>query len=163
MKIYYDIVGFWAPAILVIMVLIQTYETPQHFWYFLATILMNLGINKLLKHWVKEPRPCHTKQLYDFEDYENYDNYGMPSGHAQVASYTSAYYFFLKNDVYWLIGSVGLTILTMIQRWKYKAHSVEQLVLGSLLGIVFAYIFYYGYKYYVQQKYQTQYQTTIVE
>jgi len=147
---YYDIVGFWAPAILVIMVGIQTYGNKMYFWFFLATILINLGINKVLKNWIKEPRPYHTKQIYDFEDYENYDNYGMPSGHAQVASYTTAFYFFLTQDVYWLLGSMGLTVMTMIQRWKYNAHSVEQLLMGSLIGIVLAYVLFYGYNYYLQ-------------
>jgi len=65
----------------------------------------------------------------------------MPSGHTQQTAFalTIAYLFSKKN----LYLSIGLFILTVIQRYVFRNHTLIQLVVGGIIGIILGYIFFY--------------------
>ena len=60
-------------------------------------------------------------------------SYGMPSGHAQAAGFLFASQLLNKNP-YWFLPS----ILISINRIHKKHHTIQQVLAGYLLGILFA-------------------------
>ena len=66
---------------------------------------------------------------------------GMPSGHTQQTAFalTIAYLFSKKN----LYQSIILLILTAIQRYIFKNHTIIQLIVGGILGVGLGYICFY--------------------
>ena len=70
--------------------------------------------------------------------------YGMPSGHSQVASFIPAIYYFLYKDYddfsypkFLTMISIGIFIMST--RYTSKVHSIQQIIVGSLYGILIAY------------------------
>ena len=145
-----DYIGFFGPVILFSISLWKLSTRIPFLYGYLGLFLASTLINKALKMVFKEPRPEGSKTIIG-EPYQGADEYGMPSGHAQSVCFSATYLYLVTKNALWLALELCVLALTMIQRWKYNAHSVEQLIVGSLLGIVFAYVFYYGYKYYLQQ------------
>jgi len=99
-------------------------------------------INKLLKILFKQPRPDGSRTIVD-EPYQGADAYGMPSGHAQSVCFSATYLYLTTKDLFWLALELCVVSLTVLQRWKYKNHSIEQLAVGSLVG---TFLGYYGYQ-----------------
>lgn len=71
----------------------------------------------------------------------------MPSGHSQLAAYSLVFMaLVLQEKRYGYYGTIillflGLTVATMAQRVMTKVHSLEQVIVGGLLGGVLGYIF----------------------
>ena len=64
----------------------------------------------------------------------------MPSGHAQSSMFSLTYLYLVKQSPSWLLIELFIAILTLYQRWNYRRHTIQQLFVGSVVGIVFAYI-----------------------
>ena len=73
------------------------------------------------------------------EDYVGVEKYGMPSGHAQSCFFSMTFLYLVKGSPAWLIFELFIGIISLYQRFKYKQHTIEQLLAGSILGIFFAY------------------------
>ena len=82
----------------------------------------------------QEPRPEGSDMTIVGEPYQGADEYGMPSGHAQSVAFSTTYLYLVTKNVLWLALELCIVALTMIQRWKYKNHSVSQLFVGGLVG-----------------------------
>jgi len=77
-----------------------------------------------------------------YEYYTGIQEYGMPSGHSQLAFGLVTYSYLVKQSTMNMIGGMFIISLTLYQRWKYKRHSIEQLGIGAVVGILVAYIGY---------------------
>ncbi|KAK0141306.1 Dolichyldiphosphatase 1 [Merluccius polli] len=74
-------------AVLVGFVTLIVFKRELHTISFFGGLILNEGVNWLLKHIVKEPRPCagaHTTLNTD---------YGMPSSHSQLIWFFVVYFF----------------------------------------------------------------------
>ena len=139
------------------------------FLVFCGGFLINYIINGILKEIIREPRPIDNPYKlnalnalnapnalnalnYSFitsnfasimnnEMYDGSQNYGMPSGHAQLCFYSIAFLFaIIPKRHYWvLIVLIIIGILTLIQRWKFRRHTIKQLFAGSLVGTLMGY------------------------
>jgi len=95
--------------------------------YFILFLLINTGVNILLKNQIQQNRPkgCPTYLK---------DSYGMPSGHSQTASFATA---FVWQDVglneKLILGM--LTLITMTQRVFTDCHTLGQVVVGFCVGV----------------------------
>jgi len=137
-----DIVGFFGPVLLSMICIFQLWNQKPFLYAYVIGFVINKYINKFLKNAIKQPRPNHGKSLIN-ESYTQEDFYGMPSLHAQSGFYSIFYLFFVKPSslVFGIQLLIGLAIL--YQRWSYRRHTIEQLSVGSFVGILFAYITYY--------------------
>jgi len=90
----------------------------------------------------QESRPEGSRTIVD-EPYQGADEYGMPSGHAQSVAFSTTYLYFVTKNILWLAMELSVVALTLIQRWKYKNHSIDQLVIGVFVGAFWG---YYGYQ-----------------
>ena len=92
---------------------------------FFLDILLNMGLKEIF----------HEKRPYQ----EQTKDYGMPSGHAESAVFcwTFLWYMFPKLSWFTAIGAL-LVICTEIHRYVYRRHTLEQLLVGSLVGFFMA-------------------------
>ena len=137
-----DYVGFFGPLILFSISLWKLSGRIPFLYGYLGLFLASTLINKALKLVFKEPRPEGSRTIID-EPYDGADTYGMPSGHAQSVCFSATYLYLTTKDLFWLALELCVVSLTVLQRWKYKNHSIEQLAAGSLVG---TFLGYYGYQ-----------------
>lgn len=137
-----DYIGFFGPVILFSISLWKLSTRIPFLYGYLGLFLASTLINKALKLVFKEPRPEGSKTIVG-EPYQGADEYGMPSGHAQSVCFSATYLYFVTKNALWLALELCIVALTLIQRWKYKNHSVPQLVVGALVGVFWG---YYGYR-----------------
>ena len=135
-----DIVGFFGPLINFCISFVCLWNQKIYLWFYLVFYLMNSFINKLFKTIIREPRPTGGKSLISIEKYDGIEEYGMPSGHAQSSMFSLTYLYLVKQSPSWLLIELFIAILTLYQRWNYRRHTIQQLFVGSVVGIVFAYI-----------------------
>ena len=137
-----DYVGFFGPLILFSISLWKLSGRIPFLYGYLGLFLASTLINKALKLVFKEPRPEGSRTIID-EPYDGADTYGMPSGHAQSVCFSATYLYLVTKNAWWLALELFVVALTLMQRWKYKNHSVSQLMVGALVG---GFGGYYGFK-----------------
>lgn len=130
----FDHIGFWSPLLLVLAGLYELHETIWLKPIFISLVIANIIINKLLKAIIQQPRPVNSHNLYDFEDYSGEERYGMPSGHAELSTFSVIYVYLVKKSKMWLTVGAFLILLTCVQRWRYQLHSIPQLIAGVCVG-----------------------------
>jgi|TARA_B110000285_G_scaffold75038_1_gene86369 membrane-associated phospholipid phosphatase len=145
-----DTVGFLGPFILLGIGIWQLWGNSGFWCAYLVVFSMNSFINKIAKAIVKQPRPPAGESIMN-ENYAGTEMYGMPSGHAQSVFSSLTFLYLVKESPAWLFGELFIAGLTVYQRWKYRRHTVEQLGVGSVLGVVVAYAGYYITKRYLQE------------
>lgn len=105
---------------------------------YFAGLLLNEGINWLLKHFIKELRPLRSREVVATV-------YGMPSSHAQFVSFFAAFlvlFLFIRicDQCWWkyptmLIG-VGIASLVAYSRVYLMYHTASQVLVGCTVGSV---------------------------
>lgn len=142
-----DYIGFFGPHILFITSLFvlwkQFIQYNDTFLYgYIFFLFISKFINKLLKIIIKDPRPDGGKNIIDNEDrfYKGIEQYGMPSGHVQSCFFSLTYLYLVKKSPLLLMIELFITSLTFYQRWKYKRHTLLQLSIGSIIGLILGYI-----------------------
>jgi len=138
-----DKLGFYGPMIMIGANIYELRNRLFHVFLFIVYIFMNIGINKQLKLWIKQPRPNQYDTVVevqnDWVEYNGAEKYGMPSGHSMLICFSWMYLWWNTKNVAYLILGGFLIFLTLYQRWKYKKHTVEQLIVGGILGILLAF------------------------
>lgn len=140
-----DDIGFFGPIILSILTVIILWGRMKYLQLYLVFMLFNLLLNKQLKDIIQSPRPVnHDKNMIykTFEKTSGTETYGMPSGHAQSVSFSTLYMYLVTKSKNLLIGSSFISSLTLLQRYRFKRHSIRQLFVGSVIGCLVAYISY---------------------
>jgi membrane-associated phospholipid phosphatase len=132
-----DFVGYAGPLILLVVYSFLLIKQPFILSWVVVLFIANIGLNKILKGIIKEPRPEIPI------NYKNEEKYGMPSGHMQLVTFLTAYMYLFTNSNFWLGFGVIISTFTFIQRFKYKYHTINQLFVGSFVGVCVAFCFDY--------------------
>ena len=86
---------------------------------------------------------------------------GMPSGHSMIMAFVCVflYYYIIdyynipeQNKIYVLLPCLLITLYMMYTRVLMNAHTVQQTIVGSLIGIVFAHYYYIYVKNKIKKK-----------
>ena len=119
----------------------------------LLGLILNLGMNVVLKKFFQQDRPSGAKNceaLPDCDDKHPTKGDGMPSGHSQTLGFlVSALGLWLltygvKNTRYFsILMLVILKIAVMIARVYMGCHTVAQVAVGSYIGIVMGAVWFY--------------------
>ena len=136
-----DDIGFFGPMILIVVAIIMLWGRVKY----LNVYLIFLLIKKILKNIIKASRPLKQSEnnVYKiFEKTNGTEEYGMPSGHAQSVSFTTLYVYLVTKSKNLLMGGGFISVLSLIQRYRFKRHSIEQLLVGTIIGCFVAYISY---------------------
>ena len=143
-----DYVGYFGPVILVCVTVafyMWHYSEQRHkvraiLAKFGCLLIFSSRLNAALKEIIAAPRPMNEVALFD--EPRSGDFYGMPSGHAQMAAFIAAFFIKHGGDVgvkpLWfaamVVGYVSISILTVIQRYAFRAHTLAQLAMGLVIG-----------------------------
>jgi membrane-associated phospholipid phosphatase len=148
-----DLVGEFGPFILFVITMFLLRNKNNLFSYYVSGFFFNAMINLLLKAIIKQPRPLHDPKVLKARIELNNTNrfvyivpietFGMPSGHAQSALYSTCFIFLALRDVMFSLFFLLVSVLTLFQRVNNYFHSVIQVVVGTIVGIVFGFIVYY--------------------
>ena len=138
-------IGFHGYTILTVLSLVVLIYKNNSFFIlvFLCFYFINKYINKSLKWLIEDPRPMRgvgaggvvaNTAFDDVRYYQGSEKFGMPSGHLQIMFYNISFLYFLYCGTELLLFSFFLACITFYQRWLFKRHSVEQLLMGAFVG-----------------------------
>jgi len=138
-----DYVAIFAPNILFILTIILLKSKSNLLFYYVSGSFINVLMNILLKLLFKQPRPKEDVKLVNLIHSNGgrfgFDTYGMPSGHTQTTFFSLTYIYLSLQNLRIAVVYLALCIITIYQRLKYKNHTFWQVVVGALVGIVFAF------------------------
>ena len=142
----YGWVGVLGPYLLILTSCVLLLHQPASLVVYLLGIAVNALINFNLKGLIQHNRPAHEIPLFEFgiRDGKRYssDKYGMPSGHSQSVGFSLAYIAFtLVHPVITWTYAI-LSVITLTQRYVYRNHTIPQIGVGFLLGLVLGYTFF---------------------
>jgi len=146
-----DLIGFYGPWIQGLINVTQLITQKYYLIGYIIFAYVNIFTNKWLKLHYKEPRPSEKEESGipikmadpDIFGMPTADMYGFPSGHAQQIVFSVFYLYFVQRSKLLLLCGLFLTALIVYQRWKFKRHSITQLAMGSLIGLLMGFIGYY--------------------
>jgi membrane-associated phospholipid phosphatase len=142
--LFLDTVGFYGPWIAAICVIVVLYKRPMYFVLYVVFFWVNQLVNTLLKLVFREERPSNPIPFSQLEQYKGAHFYGMPSGHAESVGFSFAFLSLLVGYRSWWLYIVAIImVVTCIQRWKYRRHTLDQIIAGLLFGGMFAWIVLY--------------------
>ena len=147
-------IGYFGPMTLLLLILFMFSTTAQPYniylyIYVIAWQVFNHFSNIVIKNTLKQPRPDSgenkdfkllTPTMYNY--FSIHRKFGMPSGHAQSTGYSITFLYLVAHSPALLILSVFIGSLTIYQRFKYRRHTIPQLILGLSVGSLFAIISY---------------------
>lgn len=124
------------------------------FYYYVIGVSLSELINILLKILIKQDRPKNDTSNDD--DTSNNDNdkdkdkllnssiqrYGMPSGHAQSVSFSTMFIYLSLKNIYFTSIFIIISVIAIFQRVYLKFHTLEQVIVGMLVGSFLSYLFY---------------------
>ncbi len=150
-----DIIGYYGPTILILANLWYLRYRIFHMFLFMLYIALLILTTKQLKLWIKDPRPYGYNHVINDEwmnafHYDGAEMYGMPSGHSTLVFFSLFYLIFetgrnkISGNKLEILLGFFVAALTLYQRYAYKKHTILQLIVGAILGVVFAYIAYNG-------------------
>lgn len=151
---FIDIIGLYGPFILFALSIYFLYPTLSYLSVYLIVCISNSLINNILKNWIREPRPKDPISYYDDNQLTGAQMYGMPSGHAQSVIFSTVFIYLTTNSRTLLLLYVFISALSIFQRWKYRRHTIKQLLAGSIVGAIIALCSIYITKQFLE-KYKT--------
>ena len=136
----FDYIGYYGPIILILTTIMLLMARTKILTLYILFLIVNTFLNGALKLLIREPRPVGSILFNNFENTKDSEQYGMPSGHAQSAAFTTMFlYLFTKpSESYLVMGACFIGAITIYQRYKYKRHSISQLLVGTTVGALVA-------------------------
>ena len=135
----FDIIGYYGTLFQALIVLFVIHTNNNIvFIYTLCWLLSNL-FNNLLKITIKQGRPPNQVHT-DIEKICH--NYGMPSYQMQCSAFSIAFLFYTTMSYRLLVVTSILGGLSFHQRYKYRRHTFQQLVVGTIVGGILGWITY---------------------
>jgi membrane-associated phospholipid phosphatase len=151
--VIFDYVGSYLSIILFFITIKLLWNKPNLLMYYSYGYFLNLLLNLVLKGIFKQPRPLEDPQLFklalknssrfSFKNGFPHDIFGMPSGHSQSVFYSCIFIYLSLKDVRILIGYILLSLITVYHRVFFQHHTIAQVFVGSVTGVLFAIFIYY--------------------
>ena len=130
-------IGFFSECIMPIMVFYLLYSNWFSISIFFVGFIINSLFNIFLKGFIRDKRPLHPTAFLADEKFSKSgaQYYGMPSGHSQNVFYCISYlYYSIPNNTDWVLLSFIIGLLTLWERYIFHNHTIQQLIVGAILG-----------------------------
>jgi len=154
--IYYiiNLIGKYGPLILMVITLYLLRNRNNLFFYYVIGIFMNAVLNLILKGIILEPRPLQDPKLFNLAVkngkrfiFKNgvipHDICGMPSGHAQSAFFSTTFIYLSLKNTNIALSYLIISLVTMYQRVISNYHTPLQVIVGGIVGTLFACVMFY--------------------
>ena len=143
-------VGDNGPYIMILASFGLLFSKPRMFFYFIVGIFLSFIVNNILKGVIKQPIPEFNTKSVSIALQTNamryilgYDIYGMPSGHAQTSFFITTFIYLVTRQVLITFFMILLSIMVMFQRVMYNEHTISQVLVGAIIGILFGVLIYH--------------------
>lgn len=135
---------------------------PLYFTGFVGYNLSEIS-NCFFKNYISKPlignkklpilgigsRPKGAKNCGILSDGLIAKSYGMPSGHSQAAGFFMMFQLLNTNNPLYRFLIISISIWIMYSRIKLGCHTIQQVIIGGIIGIIFGYLTNYFYKKYL--------------
>lgn len=111
---------------------------PFFLYAYLLAFIANEVLNKILKYLIKQKRPYGHSIHLETSDM-GIEQYGMPSGHAQSTFFSLVFAWLVTGSKKLFLTEFLVCCMSIFQRYMQKKHTLEQLAVGTLVGIGGAY------------------------
>jgi len=142
-----DYIGYYSPVILLLISTILLRNSCNYLKYFLYGYIGTNIFNIFLKGLIQDPRPSKDIKILELAIKNghrlSFDKYGMPSGHAQTCGFSLAFIALVFNDPYLTTAYGVISMITMYQRYVYNNHTIMQLIVGFVIGLLTGVFIYY--------------------
>lgn len=149
-----DEIGKIGPFILLLLSVHLLWKKSKILHYYLYGYLVNIIVNVLLKLLIKEPRPSVDENKFDLIINQSKNNsiykklihfhmLGMPSGHAQSVIYSTVFVFLTLKEYKLLALYLLISAITIYQRVFFNYHTIGQVIVGSIIGIIVGHSAFY--------------------
>lgn len=146
----FETIGDNGPYIMIFTSFGLLFSKPRMLFYFIIGIFLSFIGNMSLKGIIKQPRPEFDTKSFNIALNTNsmryifgYDIYGMPSGHAQMAFFITTFLYLVTRNIWIAFSLLLLSFIIMCQRVVYNRHTILQVLVGSVVGILFGFFVYY--------------------
>ena len=134
--------GYFGENIMILITCALIYNNPFYLFFYFFFLIINRILNQKLKNIIKEDRPNNPLKFLD-KDTFNTKIYGNPSGHTQSAFFSFLYsYLVVGKLTNLLLFSFLICIITIYQRYTFNNHTLSQLIMGIIVGLIVAYLSY---------------------
>lgn len=141
-----DTIGFFAPVILFMFSVLLLRHMSNYLLFYIAGTILNNILNIILKLIIKEPRPSKDQKFIEIGVTNgaiiSFDKFGMPSGHAQNCGFSLAFITLVFNNPFITTIYLIISLISIMQRYIYNNHTVLQLIIGFIIGLIAGYITY---------------------
>jgi membrane-associated phospholipid phosphatase len=143
-----DTIGYYGPVILFATTFYFLIKRTPYLIVFTLGSIVNTLLNKMIKVITREPRPKNQIPFLENEDHSNeIEQYGFPSGYAQSVFFSLTFLAMTQKSQTIIYFMTMLCTITIYQRYKYRRHTIKQLVAGSIIGTLFSYVLVYSLEY----------------
>lgn len=152
-------IGEYMDSAIIFITFLVLYKQYFLFFVYFIGVSICVFLNFILKKIIKQRRPCIDKNLFfimlqNNEEYVSRNNkkyhvYGMPSGHSQLCGYSSTFIFLFLKNKYYLFLYILISFITLFQRVIYFHHTINQVILGFLIGCLLGGLLFYYFKKYI--------------
>jgi membrane-associated phospholipid phosphatase len=143
-------IGQISPFILFFISIFLLRNKHNLLFYYIVFFILSLVINLILKALIQQPRPSidtktfnlmiKNKERYIHNHGMPYDIFGMPSGHSQSVLFSTIFIYLALRDIKILMLYLCIDIITLIQRVVDNHHTINQVIVGSMIGSLLGYI-----------------------
>jgi membrane-associated phospholipid phosphatase len=104
---------------------------------------------------IQLPRPMSEEDRKIFELAKDkgkifpFNTYGMPSGHMQYCMFSLVFISYTLQSPWISLFYLIISVITMYHRVEYKYHTILQVIVGSIIGILVGYVTYLYSKRYI--------------
>lgn len=150
--ILFDYTGKYGPLFMLIFSLYLLSNKPNLQYYYLIGLVINTILNLVLKGIIKQPRPFDDEKNFNlaiknipdtiYKDGVPFNIFGMPSGHAQIALYSTVFIYLSLKKGSILLLYLLVSLIIIAQRIIKGYHTYFQILVGCLVGSIMGYIFY---------------------
>ncbi len=145
-RLFIDYIGLYSPIILFLLSLFFLRNMTRYLKFFVSGFILNNILNIVLKLFIKESRPSDDQKTIEIAINNGvrvgFDKFGMPSGHAQNCGYCLLFITMTMNNPFITTLYMGITLISVSQRYSYNNHTILQLIIGLLIGSGFGYLTY---------------------
>jgi membrane-associated phospholipid phosphatase len=145
-------VGENGPIILLFITIFLLRNKYNLLFYYILFFIFSLFLNIFLKGIIQQSRPSIDTKIFNLmmknkERYIHkhgipYDIFGMPSGHSQSVLMSTIFIYLSLHDIKIAFLYLLITLITLTQRVVDNHHTILQVIVGSMVGILLGFIAY---------------------
>ena len=135
-------VGYFGDTISFFIICMLIFNNFKFVIFYVIFFIINMYFNNYLTNLIKQKNPSHPIKFLESETYSK-KRYGMPSFHSQNMFFSIGYSFFILNNFIWKLVLLLIGFAVIYERYVFRDHTMEQLLYGSILGLLLGYISYF--------------------